>query len=284
MPVSDIDEIWSPVIYFGNAINVWDLDSFGTDQETLSNLWSNFKHPYMQFSIKFTSKMSCKMNFNNFPFDKHDCQIMLINWEGATYRVLLNDPKVYTYDKEKHKEVGGKKIQIKSEKLYYLFDFEALGSFDFFENEYNYSMILIGLNISRTQEGRTKIFSTFHVPIGVFALTSLISFFIDLDCVPGRMGLLITLCLIIINSYNSIDAPSRRGFSPIEIWFVGNLFPILLGILEYGIVLFLKKYFKQKCIKIKDLDLTSFARVMDLFTFALLVVYIIAFNLYYWYF
>ena len=58
------------------------------------------------------------------------------------------------------------------------------------------------------------------------------------------MGLLITLDLIVTNVYNSVDAPSKRGFSYIEIWMIGVHIPILLGILEYAFLLTLKKYFQ----------------------------------------
>ena len=51
-----------------------------------------------------------------------------------------------------------------------------------------------------------------------------------------------TLYLISTNVYNSVEAPSGRGFSYIEIWMVGTQFPILLALCEYGLILCLKKY------------------------------------------
>ena len=64
--------------------------------------------------------------------------------------------------------------------------------------------------------------------------------------VPGRLGLLVTLDLIATNVYNSVVAPIQRGFSYIEIWMIGVQIPILVGILEYAILLALKKYYKNK--------------------------------------
>ena len=63
---------------------------------------------------------------------------------------------------------------------------------------------------------------------------------------PGRLGLLVTLALITSNVYNSVNAPPKRGFSYIEVWMVGVQVPILVGILEYGIILALKKYCRTK--------------------------------------
>ena len=64
--------------------------------------------------------------------------------------------------------------------------------------------------------------------------------------VPGRLGLLITLDLIATNTYNSVKAPSGRGFSYIEIWLIGIQIPILLAIFEYGILLTIKRLSKQE--------------------------------------
>ena len=54
--------------------------------------------------------------------------------------------------------------------------------------------------------------------------------------------MIVTLYLISAVVYNSVDAPSGRGFSNIEVWMLGAQFPILLALCEYGFVLFLKKH------------------------------------------
>ena len=79
------------------------------------------------------------------------------------------------------------------------------------------------------------------------------------------MGMIVTLYLISANVYNSVDAPKNRGFSYIEIWMLGSQVPILIALLEYGYVLYLKKVVKisnqdeMKIFedKIKKLDLVT---------------------------
>ena len=90
----------------------------------------------------------------------------------------------------------------------------------------------------------------------------------------GRMGLLVLLYLIQINLYKEVDAPPKRGFSSIEIWFLGIQIPILVAILEYGIILALRKVWQSKDYK--------FFSVVDLCTFCLSVAYLIIFNGIYW--
>ena len=58
------------------------------------------------------------------------------------------------------------------------------------------------------------------------------------------MGMVVTLYLISANVYNSVDAPRTREFGYIEIWMFGSQLPILLALLEYGFVLYLKKVVK----------------------------------------
>ena len=83
-------------------------------------------------------------------------------------------------------------------------------------------------------------------PTAIFSLLSLVSFAVDLQMVPGRLGLLVTLDLITMNTYNSVKAPPGRGFSYIEIWLVGIQIPILLAIFEYGILLTMKRCIKKQ--------------------------------------
>ena len=56
------------------------------------------------------------------------------------------------------------------------------------------------------------------------------------------MGMIVTLYLISAVVYNAVDAPSRRGFSNIEVWVLGAQFPIILALCEYGFVLYLKRH------------------------------------------
>ena len=77
--------------------------------------------------------------------------------------------------------------------------------------------------------------------------------------VPGRMGMLIMLYLIQIDTYNSAEVPPHQGFGSIEFWFIGMQIPILLGILEYGTTLAMKKFWPvQKEKKLKNIDLCTF--------------------------
>ena len=140
------------------------------------------------------------------------------NWIGWNKVVRLNSPKLTTVS-EDGIEIMNNTISKSNQGLNYDFKFESMPSKTFPVNGYPYSMTQIRMNLTRTKESRRKIFGAYHGSTVIFAAISLVSYFIPPDVVPGRMGMLITLYLILINSYNSVDAPqSRSHFSAIEMW------------------------------------------------------------------
>ena len=95
------------------------------------------------------------------------------------------------------------------------------------------------------------------------------------------MGMILTLYLISANVYNSVDAPSNRGFSYIEIWMLGTQFPILLALFEYGFLLCYKKI-----VKIADQNeaknLEEKIRKLDLVTMIVSFCFFMMFASIYW--
>ena len=77
------------------------------------------------------------------------------------------------------------------------------------------------------------------------------------------------------NNWNPEFQPNR-GFSSIEVWSVGMQIPILMAIMEYGFLLTMKKYCPGKN------DETSM-KFMDLCTSILSTIYLIVFNILYWF-
>ena len=115
--------------------------------------------------------------------------------------------------------------------------------------------------------------------------------------VPGRLGLLVTLNLILMNVYNSVNAPTKRGFSFIEVWLLGVEIPFLVGILEYGMILSVRKYkSKKKATSVinvrtaqspkiladEEFDWNSLSKSLDKWTFIGSILFIVIFNIVYW--
>ena len=101
------------------------------------------------------------------------------------------------------------------------------------------------------------------------------------------MGMILTLYLIHVNVYNSVDAPQSRGFSYIEIWMIGTQVPIILALMEYGFVLYWKKYankpnqIKQKNGNKLEPDIDERIKKLDLISLITIFLSFIIFILFY---
>ena len=74
------------------------------------------------------------------------------------------------------------------------------GGFDSIGSE-NKSTISVQFKFTRSIEGRRNLITGYYIPTGLFATLSLISYLIKPEIVPGRMALLVTLFLVLINIF-----------------------------------------------------------------------------------
>ena len=103
------------------------------------------------------------------------------------------------------------------------------------------------------------------------------------------MGMIVTLYLISANVYNSVEGPKNKGFSYVEIWMIGTQIPILLALVEYGFILYLKKMSKKFQNKNVRLELDKPKKNLDdkikTLDFAIMIIsfiYFIMFAAIYW--
>jgi hypothetical protein len=104
------------------------------------------------------------------------------------------------------------------------------------------------------------------------------------------MGMIVMLYLISTNVYNSVDDPTSKGFSYyIEIWMIGTQIPILLALVEYGFILYLKKI----SMKFEDTNemlergkpkqkLDDKIKMLDFATMIISLIYFTTFAVIYW--
>merc|ERR1712078_869639 len=88
------------------------------------------------------------------------------------------------------------------------------------------------------------------------------------------------LFLIITSIHANVDGPSARGFSYIEVWYVGMFMPIVIAIVEYAIILAIIKFKEAKDWKITlgylEIKMHQCLGYVDiLFLFCNLVFYIV---------
>ena len=130
-----------------------------------------------------------------------------------------------------------------------------------------------GCQIKLQRRGIGALSSTFYIPTFLFAIFSMISFLIHPQAIPGRIGLTVTLFLISSNVYASVNAPSTRGFSYIEVWIIGSQIPIAFALFEYGCILAAMKFWNHS---------GDNTKCIDLYSFIITTIFYATFNAYYW--
>merc|ERR1712079_801698 len=102
----------------------------------------------------------------------------------------------------------------------------------------NYS--LCGFEMTLTRNA-AKYLYIYYLPSGLFVVVSWVSFLIPPEVVPGRMALLVTLFLVLINIFNTITnvSPNVEGMTAIASWMIACMFFFFfLALLEYAAILY----------------------------------------------
>ena len=91
---------------------------------------------------------------------------------------------------------------------------------------------------------RQQIFFQVYLTSTMFVVVSWVSFIIKPDVVPGRMGVLVTIFLVLINIFNNVkgNAPVPTSLNAVDLYLIICIFIVFLALLEYAIVLFKEKY------------------------------------------
>ena len=172
-------------------------------------------------------EVKCDMDFAEFPFDNQMCPFLLIStmsqsdviWERAKIqwnREQLGHPdfdlQLETFDQDKF-TVNGVALPVSG---FYLV-------------------------LSR----KPSIFvSTYFIPSGLMVVISWISFVVKFEVVPGRLGLLITLLLVMNNMSNSVTStmPKSGTLCPLVLWIQHSMLFIAAALFEYFAILYISKF------------------------------------------
>ena len=185
---------------------------------------------YKVFSMVIKGTFYCDFDFQFYPFDNHKCYLRFYNIRSSAQYLKFTPTQIYVNSSSTN--LTETPLSIETYRLPYAITVESIPTGITLNEKWSYINSGIVFNIRRNDIG--QLIGGFFGPTAIFTFISLVSFLIDPDVVPGRLGLLLTVFLIITNNYNSIKAPDDRGFSFIEIWMVGIYLQILFAIIEYA--------------------------------------------------
>ena len=269
----EADNFWHPTLQFDRILQLNKQSIFGQFKHPFS-FWIHGSENELQYSEDVQIKFTCPMEFSDFPFDVHFCNFTLGDYEFETEEVNFDWASVSYLDENENNlylENPDDVIHINDTITPFNFELSLIKPHvkkELKDERYSYSGFLMKLE----RKDRGVLHHSFFIPTAVFAFVSMISFLISPECVPGRMGMIVTLLLISSNVYNSVKAPSTRGFSYIDIWIIGSQAPIVFALFQYGFILLVMKHWKYE-LNYRRLDIVAISIVAFFYS---------CFNWYFW--
>jgi len=180
--------IWYP------ELEIYGLDTFGR-QRVLKEMSGVriIKNKTITYELGVRITISCRMNFDNYPLDAQTCQFQVGSYYDTHETVTCNSHFIYDLDRQRS--------------LQHFLQIEGLPS-NFKEVKLpSGTYAACGIQV-RLQRKQMQFLVQVYLPSCMFVIVSWVSFLIKPEVVPGRMGLLVTLFLVLINIFNSVRLQS----------------------------------------------------------------------------
>ncbi|XP_008419058.1 glycine receptor subunit alphaZ1 isoform X3 [Poecilia reticulata] len=226
---SMLDSIWKPDLFFANEKGA-NFHEVTTDNKLLRIS----KNGNVLYSIRITLVLACPMDLKNFPMDVQTC-IMQLESFGYT----MND-LIFEWDEKGAVQVADgltlPQFILKEEKdLRYCTKHYNTGKFTCIEARFHLER----------QMGYYLI--QMYIPSLLIVILSWVSFWINMDAAPARVGLGITTVLTMTtqSSGSRASLPKVSYVKAIDIWMAVCLLFVFSALLEYAAVNFIARQHKE---------------------------------------
>ena len=168
-----IKDVWVPEVSFSNSVEI--EKAKGMKKSDLKKLWYLFEmyntYGLMQFYETFTTEFTCKMKFDKFPYDQHNCTLNALSLSTNVKILQLYLSSNGTFDKSHT-------IMLDSSG----WPFDVHGNPILSSKSYNgnvtYSLALVQLHLKRNSGQLESLMISFYIPSMAFTIFSKFSFFI----------------------------------------------------------------------------------------------------------
>ena len=218
MNLEFVKDLWLPNIFIYNLKTYKVIDVLSK----LAGLWIS-ADKIILYSQATHITFICPMRFDKFPLDTQVCkfQVGSYSYDDTIMR--------FTTEKAGYNSPTGNSIaldyairidSLKKEDAIFLGG--TLGNFS-----------LAGFEMTLHRYVSTYII-TYYLPSGLFVIVSWISFLIPMDVIPGRMALLVTLFLVLVNIFNTVttNTPKAEGLTAIEAWMLACILFVFGALIE----------------------------------------------------
>ncbi|XP_068181648.1 glycine receptor, alpha 4a isoform X2 [Antennarius striatus] len=226
---SMLDSIWKPDLFFANEKGA-NFHEVTTDNKLLRI----FQDGSVLYSIRLTLTLSCPMDLKNFPMDIQTCTMQL-----ESFGYTMND-LIFEWLSENPVQVAEDltlpQFVLKEEK--------DLGYCTKYYNTGQFTCIEVKFHLER-QMGYYLI--QMYIPSLLIVILSWVSFWINMDAAPARVGLGITTVLTMTtqSSGSRASLPKVSYVKAIDIWMAVCLLFVFAALLEYAAVNFVSRQHKE---------------------------------------
>ena len=223
IPLENMVELWIP------AFEIHNLEMYKPQtvlRETASLRINSTK--FLRYIVKVKIVLNCQMAYDSYPFDFHTCFFRV----GSFY----NPIEIWDCTSKVHFDSS------RQRNLQYHIDITDLR-----RNERKIEETLsgrtwatCGFKVAMMRK-KSQIFVQVYLTSVLLVALAWVSFIIHPEVVPGRMGLLVTVFLMLITLFISVkrDAPSSNGFlNAADLFVIVCIGHVFSGFLEYAFVLF----------------------------------------------
>ena len=164
--------------------------------------------------------ISCQMNFDDYPLDSHQCPLRISSYYSSEETVNCTSEHHFDHDRQRSLQYRIDIVPLPSK--YRTFMYFGLG----------YTTCGINMLLERT---RTQIFFQVYLTSTLFVIVSWVSFVIKPDVVPGRMGLLVTVFLVLINIFNDAkaNAPRSSNLNAVDVYLISCIGEVFIVSVSY---------------------------------------------------
>ncbi|KAI7813686.1 glycine receptor [Triplophysa rosa] len=226
---SMLDSIWKPDLFFANEKGA-NFHEVTTDNKLLRI----FQNGNVLYSIRLTLILSCPMDLKNFPMDIQTCTMQL-----ESFGYTMNDLIFQWLDEGP--------VQVADDLVLPQFVLKEENDLGYCTKHYNtgkFTCIEVKFHLER-QMGYYLI--QMYIPSLLTVILSWVSFWINMDAAPARVGLGITTVLTMTtqSSGSRASLPKVSYVKAIDIWMAVCLLFVFAALLEYAAVNFVSRQHKE---------------------------------------
>ena len=219
IPLRYLEHLWYPDLELYRMIQYQSQSIVKPMASLKINKMGVFRH-----NARVKVKLSCHMDFKRYPFDSHQCPFRVGSFYHHNETVDCTSTFFYSSDNQRTLQYMIRLVDLSNE----------LRSVAFLDKYW----ATCGFNIDLTRI-RAQILCQVYLTTILLVIASWISFTVDSGCIPGRMGLLVTVLLVIINLFIGVrnSSPESNGLNAIDIFLIVCIGEVFAALLEYAVVL-----------------------------------------------